>query len=112
MFTSPTGAALRRGAFRQRVWIPAVRASVGEPFRFHDLRHSHAAMLIAQGTHPKILAARLGHKSVRTVLDVYGHLYEGLDELAAEGLDAAFREAAAGSTRDERSTGPVAALRG
>ena len=54
--------------------------------RFHDLRHSHVALLIAQATHPAIIAARLGHTSVRTVLDVYGHLYEGLDRGAADAL--------------------------
>ena len=35
-----------------------------------------------------MIADRLGHTSVRTVLDVYGHLYEGADEAAAERLDA------------------------
>ena len=34
-----------------------------------------------------MIADRLGHSSVRTVLDVYGHLYEGADEAAAERLD-------------------------
>ncbi len=51
------------------------------------MRHSQVALLIAQGEHPKVIADRLGHSSVRTVLDVYGHLYEGADEAAAEGLD-------------------------
>lgn len=45
-------------------------------------------MLIAQGEHPKLIADRLGHTSVRTVLDVYGHLYEGADQAAADGLEA------------------------
>jgi integrase len=86
VFTSPGGGALRR-SFRRRYWKPAVRDSVGEPMRFHDLRHSHVALLIEQGTHPAVIAARLGHTSVKTVLDVYGHLYEGLDRQAAEGLE-------------------------
>ena len=43
--------------------------------------------MIAQGEHPKVIADRLGHTSVRTVLDVYGHLYEGADEAAAERLE-------------------------
>ena len=54
--------------------------------RFHDLRHSHVALLIEQGTHPSVIAARLGHTSVKTVLDVYGHLSEGLDRDAADTL--------------------------
>ena len=88
LFTAPEEGPLRRAGFRTRHWKPAVRESVGEPMRFHDLRHSHVALLIAQGTHPAIIAARLGHTSVRTVLDVYGHLYEGLDRGAADALAA------------------------
>lgn len=87
VFTSPGGGALRR-SFRRRYWKPAVLDSVGEPMRFHDLRHSHVALLIDQGAHPAVIAARLGHTSVKTVLDVYGHLYEGLDREAAENLKA------------------------
>jgi integrase len=56
--------------------------------RFHDLRHTHAALLIAAGEHPKVIQARLGHASIGTTLDTYGHLFEGLDEAAAEKLDA------------------------
>ena len=54
--------------------------------RFHDVRHSHVALLIEQGVHPAVIASRLGHTSVRTVFDVYGHLYEGLDRDAADTL--------------------------
>jgi integrase len=63
---------------------------VGEPLRFHDLRNTHAAMLIAQGEHPKVIQLRLGHSSIQVTLDIYGHLFEGLDEAAADRLDAAF----------------------
>jgi integrase len=56
--------------------------------RFHDLRHSHVALLIAAGEHPKVIAQRVGHASIRTTLDNYGHLFDGLDESAADRLDA------------------------
>ena len=88
IFTAPESGPLRRSGFRTRHWKPAVKQSVGDPMRFHDLRHSHVALLIAQGTHPAVIAARLGHTSVKTVLDVYGHLYEGLDRGAADTLTA------------------------
>ena len=45
------------------------------------------ALLIEQGTHPAVIAARLGHTSVKTVLDVYGQLSEGLDRDAADTLE-------------------------
>jgi hypothetical protein len=53
----------------------AVDASVGKPCTFHDLRHTHAALLIAQGEHPKVIQERLGHASIKTTLDTYGHLF-------------------------------------
>ncbi len=88
VFTSSEGTALRRRNFRRRDWLPAVRASVGEPLRFHDLRHSHVALLIAAGEHPKTISSRLGHSTIRTSLDTYGHLFPGMDEAAAGRLDA------------------------
>lgn len=95
VFPAPQGGPLLRRNFRRRTWLPAVRASVGLPMRFHDLRHTHAAMLIAQGVHPKVIQNRLGHSSIKITLDTYGHLFEGLDEAAAERLDAAFGRATA-----------------
>lgn len=91
VFSAPSGGPIRRTNFRRRVWLPAVRASVGEPCTFHDLRHTHAALLIAQGEHPKVIQERLGHASIKTTLDTYGHLFDGLDEAAAERLDASWR---------------------
>ncbi len=70
----------------QPLLAPRRRYSVGPPMRFHDLRHSHVALLIEQGTHPAVVASRLGSHQRRTVLDVYGHLYEGLDRDAADAL--------------------------
>lgn len=87
LFTAPEGGPIRRNTFRSRFWLPSVDDSVGQPMRFHDLRHSHVALLIAQGAHPAVIASRLGHTSVKTVLDVYGHLYQGLDRNAADTLN-------------------------
>ena len=60
---------------------------MGQPCTPLDLRRAHVAMLIAEGQSPRYIADRLGHQSTRTVLAVYGHLYEGLDEAAMEGLE-------------------------
>jgi len=96
LFTGPNGGGLRRSNFRKRVWIPAVGATVGQPCTFHDLRHTHAAMLIREGQHPKVIQLRMGHASIRTTLDTYGHLFPGLDEAAADALDESFRGVAVG----------------
>jgi integrase len=59
------------------------------PLRFHDLRHTGAALMIAQGAHPKLIQSRLGHNSIQVTFDLYGHLLPALDEDLAKGLEAA-----------------------
>ncbi len=93
VFTSPEGGPLRRNFYR-RHYKPAVRlAGLPEGVRFHDLRHTCAALLIAQGAHPKEIQERLGHSTIRMTFDRYGHLFPNLDERLREGLDAGFRQA-------------------
>ena len=87
VFSHAQGGPLDYNRFRRRHWNPTVEASVGSPCTPHDLRHTHVAMLIAENQSPRYIADRLGHESTRTVLDVYGHLYEGIDQAAMEGLD-------------------------
>ncbi|MDP8959671.1 MAG: tyrosine-type recombinase/integrase [Actinomycetota bacterium] len=86
VFPAPEGGPLRLSQFRRRTWYPAVRASVGEPCRPHDLRHTHVALLIAAGEDLYVISKRLGHASIRTTYDVYGHLFEGRDQETAEAL--------------------------
>ena len=57
--------------------------------RFHDLRHTHATLMLKQGIHPKIVSERLGHASVNVTLNTYSHVLPGLQEAAA----AVFEEA-------------------
>ncbi len=44
--------------------------------RFHDLRHTHVAHLIAAKEQPLVVAKRLGHASASFTMDKYGHLFE------------------------------------
>ncbi|WP_121604895.1 site-specific integrase [Virgibacillus sp. Bac332] len=48
--------------------------------RFHDLRHTHASLLLKQGVNPKIVSERLGHANVRITLDTYSHLLPNLQK--------------------------------
>ena len=43
--------------------------------RLHDLRHSHASLLVEMGFQPLAIAERLGHEKVETTLNTYSHLY-------------------------------------
>lgn len=61
--------------------------------RFHDLRHSHATQMLANGIHPKIAQERLGHSSIAITLDLYSHVLPGMQEDAAAKVDAALRAA-------------------
>ena len=51
-----------------------------EGFRFHDLRHYFASLLIASGGDVKVVQARLRHASAKTTLDTYGHLWPDSDD--------------------------------
>jgi site-specific DNA recombinase len=55
--------------------------------RIHDLRHTHATLLLLAGIHPKIVSERLGHASVAITLDIYSHVLPGMQEAAAITFD-------------------------
>jgi len=61
--------------------------------RLHDLRHSHATHLLAEGTHPKIAQERLGHSSVGITLDLYSHVLPGMQGDAVARVDAKLQAA-------------------
>jgi len=73
-------------------WIKLVRSTGIKPIRLHDARHTHASLMLKQGTHPKIVQERLGHSSISITLDTYSHVAPGLQEAAAERFDQAFTE--------------------
>jgi integrase len=63
------------------------KAKLGQ-MRFHDLRHTSASLLLAAGVHPKVVSERLGHSTVNLTLDTYSHVLPGLQEQAAQSMDA------------------------
>lgn len=95
VFTSAQGGPVRHHNFYVRHFRTAATATgLPERLRFHDLRHTCAAILISEGWNPKQIQARLGHRSIRTTLDRYGHLFEGHDHVLLEGLDDTLRSTA------------------
>ena len=66
---------------------------------FHELRHTAAALAIAQGAHPLVIKERLGHSSITVTLDRYGALFPNLDETLAGALDDVLHDSLAGPRR-------------
>lgn len=92
-FSMPAGGRLVPSAFRRRYFHPAAEAAGLEPLRIHDLRHTAAAIAIHAGLHPKAIQTRLGHGSIRTTLDIYGHLMPESLDVDAEALEQGIHEA-------------------
>ncbi|MEH7094055.1 tyrosine-type recombinase/integrase [Neobacillus vireti] len=61
-----------------------IKKANAEKIRFHDLRHTHATLLLQQGVHPKIVSERLGHADTRMTLDRYSHLLPNMQRETAQ----------------------------
>lgn len=94
VFVTPTQRPLHNADYYERVWKPLMGELAAEgfaPFRFHDLRHTHVAWLVAGGAPLPHIQARLGHESITTTIDTYGHLLPVGDELISDIIDTALR---------------------
>lgn len=65
----------------------ALKAAGLPDIRIHDLRHSHASLLLASGVNPKVVQERLGHASITLTLQTYSHVIPSLQEEVARKLD-------------------------
>ena len=54
--------------------------------RVHDIRHSHASLLIELGFQPLLVSERLGHENIETTLQTYSHLYPNKQQEVADKL--------------------------
>ena len=79
VFPDTSGGFLRGSNFTRMIWEPMRKASdIQEGVTFHDLRHTHASLLLAQNCHPKIVQGRLGHCNIGVILNTYSHLLPGM----------------------------------
>lgn len=86
LFVTPLGHRVLKDSFRARVWQRALTAAKLDDIglRIHDLRHTAISWAIADGADIKMVQLMAGHRSAKTTLDVYGHLWEGgLDDISA-----------------------------
>lgn len=90
VFTGPRGVGfLYHGQFWARHWQPALERAGLDGLRIHDLRHSHASWLIAEGVPLAHISRRLGHSSIKITVDTYGHLDPTAHAGMADAIDRA-----------------------
>ena len=88
MFTSESGGPLRNGNFHVRIWRPVLATTnLPRDLTPHELRHTCATLLIAQGADPKAIQSQMHHSRISVTLDVYGHLFPGHLDAVLDRLD-------------------------
>ena len=83
-------------------FMRAVKVAGVPRIRLHDVRHTHATLLLASSVNPKVVSERLGHSSVAFTLDTYAHIMPGMQPEAAE----RFMELVFGAIQDDEEEGP------
>ena len=86
IFTTSTGGPISPRNFI-RHFKQALKSAGLPDIRVHDLRHSHASLLLASGVNPKLVQERLGHASITLTLDTYSHVIPSLQEEVARKMD-------------------------
>jgi integrase len=89
VFHTTEGHAVRHGLFMRKVFAPAKQALPAEKrkLRYHDLRHTCASLLAAKDTPMLYVKERLGHSSVTTTINQYGHMFPSVEASLADALD-------------------------
>ncbi|MER6178577.1 site-specific integrase [Streptosporangium sp. NPDC001681] len=94
LFRTTRGNLIRRDYFNADVLKPAIlSAGVPVDMTFHDLRHTFASTALAEGVPISEVSRWLGHESITTTVDLYGHLVPEASERARTALDHAFATA-------------------
>ena len=98
VFTTLIGTPIeRRNLLRD--WYRIMKVSSLPKIRFHDLRHSAATLLFAQGVHPKTVMEILGHTDLNTTMKIYGHVLDQMKREAAAKVDELFAVATTVATK-------------
>ena len=85
---------LRRDYYNREIWKPTLAAAgMAADTTFHDLRHTFASTALAEGVPISEVSRWLGHKSITTTVDLYGHLVPEASGRARDALDRAFASA-------------------
>ena len=86
VFSHPDGRPIRPDSVTQAFLRIADKVGL-EGVRLHDLRHTHATLLMKLNVNPKVVSERLGHSSTRLTMDTYSHVLPGMQASAVAGLE-------------------------
>jgi integrase len=87
VFPSREGGPTDGDNFRHRVFYRLLEVADIPRLRFHDIRHTFASLLLQQGESLHYVKEQMGHASIQTTVDVYGHLIPGSNRNAVNRLD-------------------------
>lgn len=94
LFVAPGGGRVTQQTFHRTWSVAAAKTGIHPLPRVHDLRHTHVAWLISQGVPLATIQDRLGHESITTTIDRYGHLESDLRVAAADAAGVAWQKPA------------------
>jgi integrase len=101
VFPSSVGTIMEPGNLHRHFKGVLARAGLPTTVRFHDLRHSCATLLLAQGVPLVVVRDTLGHTQISTTADIYGHVLPETHRRAVDGLDALL----GGESEDDQDRG-------
>jgi len=87
VFPNKAGGPIDHNNLLKRNFYPAIEKAELGKFRFHDLRHTYASLLIDQGENIKYIQTQLGHSNPTVTLNVYAHLMKPVNQEAAIRLE-------------------------
>lgn len=87
VFPSRKGTPFCGDNFRRRVFKKLLEKADLPAIRFHDIRHTFASLLLQQGESLHYVKEQMGHASIQTTVDVYGHIAPGSNRNAVNKLD-------------------------
>ena len=88
VFTDATGRPIEPVVLNGDYKALLKKAELPTTLRFHDLRHSTASLLLAQGVHPRAIMELPGHSSITVTMNVYGHVLPAMMREAADKMQA------------------------
>lgn len=91
VFCTSLGTPLLKENVRRRWYYPLLESFKWKVYRFHDLRHTYASLMLSQGISYLYVSKQMGHSKPTTTLDVYGHFIPDINDHSVDLIGDKFR---------------------